>query len=1352
MRQTLFSKTLLKRTATIMAAVLFYETIAVPLAQAAVIAPPTPKTSPALSIFNDRQTNLTSKNFKEAFSMPTSVGTLAENYAPSTAGRLIYHFQDVHNNVPAQTNLSEMVSLLEMYARKQGKNLVVAVEGVTGPVDSDAISSLPNQKNKEDVGSALLRAGYLMGEEYAAITNAPGRIKLVGIETPSYYQRNVAARANSRVARLNVLAAIKETRSQLEKLKRHNFSVLLTTLEEKRLGVDAGTESLTDYATFLANTNSTVVAAYPQLSRLVHVNVIEKNVDFGAVEKESQSLVAELTLANNSARVEKMMQDAEALKNGQLSALSYYSGLLQQTHKSYPTLEKYVIYLRAADGIDADSLFDEVMQAEAQVAHKLIRHPLAQQLYDHLRWIENAEKFFSLNLIPQEWAQEKSTTVDSVEARLVDIRSFINEQQMDLGYRFEEPVLNSVDLSQAVEGASAFYEAASSRNAVMLGNLENVLKENPASESIVVFITGGFHTPTMTKMLRAKGLAYEVFRPQLDTEVQLSTDLNVSARKVDYLRPVEPTSIPAAREAEIAAVKDPSETQIAAEQIGQLLVPGPDGGNGSGGGAVLTPVLTPEQEANVTNAAKAYGIDDTANKAYMSQMLLQAQSTDDKQLKIKLRGNAAAGNFLPDSLMSKSQRAIEMGLLDYDSIVEASRSNSQRSANLKKTQVVLSGMDAGLGENFGRQKYLAWLNEQGLTPIKTLGAKATDLRVSVQAKNGKTYELSVAEIKILQAIRLAESKEIGQVAVQPLVSDESRPSYVRLLDQTYFFDEIDDSIPAGSKRTYRAVLSNPDSGLALSDFVLQQKLPGLLAGDAPVFPEASGGYSQAGGHGQFGFIFFYEALRKIRENLFDASRNYIRVFMNSDNPNSRADAAIVDNMVANNHVIYMLVTAAESIDKKGGKLGIRYVDVDGKSVPVTDMMEVKQAKAAGQEQEFYALGQEGGLGTAGAQSFNTNILYINEKLLGSILNELAAVLGNGNDSAGDKLLAQAFSATRIPPSAPKMKDGQAYLPLDGAIGSVLLNLNAYFLTSTNPKVQTILSSRGIDRILHLVNVPRVQFFTPNKVPTDHYLFNFSDRYAFDAESLGLVDQNPGAPQPEIVLESKDAAGKDTGFYSDLKDLVDNLGNKLGARELRTLKISGQVSLVNATLKGDVKIFSEIPTPINLYEILPLTDGRLILENKSIVIHADRSFTITSINTDSKQFISSRGTLRTAFISALFGLGVIAAALLRSHSSWTPVVVAIGALFVIFPTVVALVIYSHLQNSEEGWFQAVSERTPLSKLIGKTAIAPKNLAVLQRFSRACKMGIGEIFVTPNISGDVALNEQGQKEFEIPSLKH
>jgi hypothetical protein len=535
MSNALFSNTTSKRIATLMAVMLFYETVAMPITQAAMIAPPAPAGS-SLSLLNSQNARIAPAGLKEKFTLPVAVGSLAESYAPVSAGRLVYHFQDVHNDVAAQTNLAEMVSLLEMHARQQGKNLVVAVEGVTGAEDSDSIARVPNQKNKEDIGAALLRGGYMMGEEYAAITNEPGRIKLVGIEQPDLYQRNLTARSSSRAARKNVLVAIKEIRSQLETLKRHNFSTLLSTLEDKRLAVDAGTFSLTDYASFLANASPSVVASYPQLAQLAKLNALEQNIDFSAVEKESQSLVAELTASQTDSQVEKLMQDAESLKAGQLSAIAYYSGLLRQTRKSYPTLERYVAYLRASDGIDADRLFDEVMQAEERIAHSLVRHPIAQKLYDHLRWIEQEEKFFALNIIPQEWAREQGTTADSVASRLADIHSFIQEQEMDLGYRFNEPVIAPSDLTKAVAGARGFYTAACDRNAALFANLQRVLKENPADRSIVAFITGGFHTPEMTKALRANGLAYAVFRPQLETDVELSQDIKVPARKVNYTR------------------------------------------------------------------------------------------------------------------------------------------------------------------------------------------------------------------------------------------------------------------------------------------------------------------------------------------------------------------------------------------------------------------------------------------------------------------------------------------------------------------------------------------------------------------------------------------------------------------------------------------------------------------------------------------------------------------------------------------------------------------------------------------------------------------------------------------------
>lgn len=538
----LWSKNFLKSVAIFLAALMTYESLATPLAQASMLS----QTAPAHTLPNS---NFSANKFSaingsqivnrsnEPFRIPASVGSTVEIYAPSKSGRLVYHLQDVHDNVGAQTNLSEMVSLLEAYAAKQGKSLVVAVEGVSGAVDSDSISKLPNQKNKEDVGAALLQAGYMLGEEYAAITHAPGRIKLVGVETPGLYRQNVLARDNSASARSRVLTTVREIRSQLEKLKPHNFNSLLTILEKKRLAVEEGSLPLTDYISFLNNTHPAAVRTYPHISRLVLLHRDEATIDFAKVEKEGKSLVQEVMADKTEKEMERLVADAEALKEGRISPLSYYSILLKQSSHIYPEIQKYTAYLGASEKIDPETLFAEVEKAEAVVSKGLIKHPLALQLYENLRWIELQEKFFSLNLIPQEWDAQRSINVREIYRKHAQIRDFVNEQVGDLGYQFRTPFFDLNDLSTATNGARGFYEAAEARDIAMVENLQAVLNDAASDKTIVAFVAGGFHTPGITKLLKLHGLAYEVIRPQLDTEVSLSEEIKFPVRKVSFLRP-----------------------------------------------------------------------------------------------------------------------------------------------------------------------------------------------------------------------------------------------------------------------------------------------------------------------------------------------------------------------------------------------------------------------------------------------------------------------------------------------------------------------------------------------------------------------------------------------------------------------------------------------------------------------------------------------------------------------------------------------------------------------------------------------------------------------------------------------
>lgn len=543
-------KTVLKRIAVLLSLVMIYETVAAPLAQAGLIAQPALNPAAGASL---AKTNIGARpseiaDFVAPFKVPASVGTTVEIHAPAAAGRLIYHLQDVHNVVSAQTNLAEMVSRLETYAAEQKKSLIVAVEGGVGVIDTDSLSAYPSAETKAAVSSALLRNGFLLGEEYAAINKAPGRVKIIGVETPSLYNRNVLARERSAAARDRVLATVREIKDQLNRLKEHNFNSLLNTLENNRLAVEDGRMSMSDYLVFLSHTNPQLTRQYPMVSRMVALNAQEKSIDFASVEKEGRLLVEEVIGKKSDKEVEKMMKEATALREGRLSPLAYYTGLLAQADKIYPSLEAYVAYLRNSEAVNPDALFLEVQDLETEIAKDLVRHPIAYQLYKNIRWIERQERFFSLNMVPQEWAQQRGTSVQDIFKAHAEIRDFVAEQVGDLGYKFATPPFSMNDLRVATRGAGDFYRAAEARDTAMVSNLQKALNKYGKNDTIVAFVAGGFHTPGVTRLLREKGFAYEVIRPELETQVVLNKDLTYPDFKpqarllpehasTDFLRP-----------------------------------------------------------------------------------------------------------------------------------------------------------------------------------------------------------------------------------------------------------------------------------------------------------------------------------------------------------------------------------------------------------------------------------------------------------------------------------------------------------------------------------------------------------------------------------------------------------------------------------------------------------------------------------------------------------------------------------------------------------------------------------------------------------------------------------------------
>lgn len=536
-------------------------------------------------------------------------------------------------------------------------------------------------------------------------------------------------------------------------------------------------------------------------------------------------------------------------------------------------------------------------------------------------------------------------------------------------------------------------------------------------------------------------------------------------------------------------------------------------------------------------------------------------------------------------------------------LIEADTANVQAAND---AVVTLNSMDGGIGESLARLEFLK--KHLGRAHM---GAKGTDLGYFIDYGVNKNVFVSIAEVKILQVVQIARSGLLGGIKFQPLVNWQSKSSYEEIFNKPSL---------TNPDMTYRQLLESV--GVEVLEMLEQADLPWIdAASETPTFikegyiKEGEGKdqviqlarFSQPGGHGQWGFKFLWEtAFETPRTD----GKTDIRVFYNGDNTNSRVNPSIIGYMIRDNIPIIKLRTRATRIDKKGGKEGLKLVKVGDDIVRVPGQMEVADAKAAKQEDIFEKAGQAEGEN----QPFNTNIFYINTTLLSKVLGDIQKIIGA-------KRLAEIVGPLYIP-KAKTGADNSQYIPLDGAIGTAMHNLNEFLMTTTDTRIieiarqYKVIDSRGRPNLLHFVDIERTKGgFTPVKNPYDIYMQNYTDFYRKPGESTGwLIEEDvPGREMPEIKLEG---ANKSDKYWTEYQNFVDSFGKNQGIRELQALEIRGRVLLTDALLKGNVTIINESGTTVDL-NVHPDTqsliqDGRLVLDNVEIRIDDGGNLSINKI--------------------------------------------------------------------------------------------------------------------------------------------
>lgn len=346
------------------------------------------------------------------------------------------------------------------------------------------------------------------------------------------------------------------------------------------------------------------------------------------------------------------------------------------------------------------------------------------------------------------------------------------------------------------------------------------------------------------------------------------------------------------------------------------------------------------------------------------------------------------------------------------------------SSQLKEINLCICKMQAGLGTSVEREDLVA-----KYTNRKNLGAKGTDLFINYHGKM-----ISIAENQLLLAIE--KSLIYKRVSFQNLINEETKEAVSDIWEN--YHPEL--------KKKYLEIF-NSDKLIRYPDF-MQLMMPTINGHDELTFKRTS-----PCGHGFLGFAKILEIFRKEKIN----ADSDIFVIGNGEDLKSTPDEKIISWVFENEIPITMITTTKLEKDKKGGQLAI----VRGEK-PYVSIIEKAQAEKANQLEYFEELGLREG---DGESLFNTNIVIINEVALKKIFNKYLDI----SESEFLELLTPDVIKNK------KEQNGHIYTQLEGAIGSVLLNLDKFFRIQYNYSLVSF---------LNLSAESREKFFVPIKTRED----------------------------------------------------------------------------------------------------------------------------------------------------------------------------------------------------------------------------------------------------------------------------
>lgn len=525
----------------------------------------TPNASGAISFAP--VTKKTVKTAEEVFqdvlkNVPSEIGSLNEIQndlrKSADAKPFVIHIQDAHANPDAQQNIYRLLKYLSLNLTDQKKRLVIGVEGTKGPIHPEYYDFFPEYIGAgEAVVQDLLEKGELTGTELFAWENYKNKIQntnIVGVEDTALYRDNLKTYQSLLSKRGEFKPWLDQLRSRLftEQSKILNKD-LLRFLKERdhrkegkyTFGRSNGNGNFSSYLNYLK----------PEVEKVLEINLLDpiEQLRFPnlirvlQLQKSEGEFNREKAAKEWSQVLEIVREKAEDPDKALVESLNIFgrqSGFLMGTSSevipqnflgTYPRrlLEKLYLFSQKKKidlssfkqfslsfrfavfqaEIDAAELMVETENLEEALIKKLATTDAEKAFIRKLKNFQLLEKFFYLELTREEY---KEALARRGELRVI-LRLKAEESKI------LRSAQNDERLGKLFNQSLHFYETAYQRDRALVANalaLADALSPNEVGLSfptVIVLITGGFHSEGIKEILREQEISFAEYSPRIHT-------------------------------------------------------------------------------------------------------------------------------------------------------------------------------------------------------------------------------------------------------------------------------------------------------------------------------------------------------------------------------------------------------------------------------------------------------------------------------------------------------------------------------------------------------------------------------------------------------------------------------------------------------------------------------------------------------------------------------------------------------------------------------------------------------------------------------------------------------------------